>query len=82
MILVDIYVPSVDRTYDFMLDENAELSSVMIEVSEMLARKTGSGRPGADNDFVLYHSDREAPLSINKSLYESGVGDGDRLILV
>lgn len=82
MILVDIYVPSVDRTYDFMLDENADLSSVIIEVSEMLARKTGSGKSGDANDFVLYHSDREVPLSVNKSLYESGVGDGDRLIMV
>ena len=82
MILVDIYVPSVDKTYDFMLDENAVLSSVMIEISEMLTRKTGSDRHPAYKDFVLYYADRELPLSLDKSLFESGVSDGDRLILV
>lgn len=25
MILVDIYIPAVDETYDFMLDENTEI---------------------------------------------------------
>lgn len=82
MILTDIYVAAVDRTFDFMLDENAELGSVMAEVTEMIARKTGSASPANAKDFLLYLSGREAPLPFNMTLYESGVRDGDRLILV
>ena len=82
MILVDVYAAAVDQTYDFMLDENAELSLVMPEITGMIARKTGSANPPDAGDFMLYLSDRETPLPLNRTLHESGVRDGDRLILV
>lgn len=82
MILVDIYAPAVDRTYDFMLDENADLNAVMLEVSEMIARKTGSERPSDAEDFLLYLAETGTPLPPGKTLFENGVRDGDRLILV
>ncbi|MBR0308417.1 MAG: EsaB/YukD family protein [Mogibacterium sp.] len=82
MILVDIYVPAVDQTFDFMLDENADLSAVLLEVTEMTAKKTGSERPSDPGAFALYDTDREQPLSEEKTLFESGIRDGDRLILV
>jgi hypothetical protein len=82
MILVDIYAVAVDQTYDFMLDENADLSAVMLEITEMIAKKTGSGSPANARDFMLYLTERETPLPLNKTLFESGVRDGDRLILV
>ena len=82
MILVDIYVPAMDKSYDFMLDENVNVSALTTEITEMLAKKTGSDRCADRNEFVLYHVNREAPIPAGKSLYESGVRDGDRLILV
>lgn len=82
MILVDIYVPAVDKTYDFMLDENVPLSALMLEITEMLAKKTGSGSVENHNDFVLYHAEKQTPLTTGRSLFESEVRDGDRLILV
>lgn len=82
MILVDIYVPAVDQSFDFMLDENADLSAVVLEVTEMIAKKTGSERPEDPGAFAFYDPEREHPLSDEKSLYESGIRDGDRLILV
>ena len=82
MILVDIYVPAVDDTFDFMLDENASIAAIMIEISEMLTKKTGSGKLSDKNEFVLYDAERQTPLISNRSLFECGVGDGDRLIIV
>ena len=82
MIMVDIYMPAVDQSYDFLLDENAELNTVILEITEMIARKTKSDLTGSDEDFVLYYVDKKAPLPLAKTLYESGVRDGDRLILV
>ena len=82
MILVDIYTPAVDQSYDFMLDENADLDAVILEVSEMIAKRTGSERPGNPGDFLLYSAVTKAPLSLGKTLYESGVRDGEKLILV
>ena len=82
MILTDIYAVAVDQTFDFRLDENAELSAVLLEVTEMIARKTGSESPENARDFMLYLVGRETPLPLNKTLYECGVKDGDKLILV
>lgn len=82
MILVDIYVPAVDDNYDFLLDEDANINALMTEITEMLAKKIGSSKFNGADEFVLYHADRETPLSEGKSLYESGVRDGDKLILV
>lgn len=82
MILVDVYAPAVDQTYDFLLDENADLSAIVLELTEMIARKTGSEKPGNAGDFVMYHAGMESPLSMSKTLFENGVRDGDRLILV
>lgn len=82
MILVDIYTPVVDQTYDFMLDENSQLDAVMLEITEMIAKKNGSDLPADPEDFVLYHSQRGTPVQTDKTLFENGVKDGDRLILV
>lgn len=82
MILVDIYVPSVDQTFDFELDENADIRSVLIEVTGMLARKTGSEKAGDAAAFILYNADKGQPMADDRTLHESGIRDGDRLILV
>ena len=82
MIMVEVYMPAIDEQFDFMLDENADLDIVILEMTEMIARKTKSRIKADKEDFVLYFVDRKAPLSYEKSLYESGVRDGDRLMLV
>lgn len=82
MIMVDIYMPAIDESFDFMLDENADLDVVILEVSEMIARKTRSEIGPEDGGFVLYYVDGKVPLASERTLYESGVRDGDRLIMV
>ena len=82
MILVDIYSPAVDETYDFMLDENASLNAVMLEITEMIAKKTGSDIPPDTEAFILYHAGKAMPVQADRTLFENGVRDGDRLVLV
>lgn len=82
MILVDIYTPAVDQTYDFMLDENSPVDAVMLEITEMLAKKTGSDLPPNSGAFILYNAGRAVPVQADRTLFENGVRDGDRLILV
>ena len=82
MIIVDVYAPSVDQVFDFILDENAEVSDIMADVVEMIAKKTGSTSENGASQFVMYKSDKEQPLNANASLFENDIKDGDRLILV
>ena len=39
MILVDIYIPSLDETFDFRIDETAKITNVVQEISEMMCKK-------------------------------------------
>ena len=45
MILTDIYIPAVDASYDFMLDENVPTIQVMEELSEMISKKVKEKKP-------------------------------------
>lgn len=82
MILVDVYIPSVDDNFDFMLDENTEIKKIVLEISEMISKKVKSSTISKSEEFFLYHMDRELLLDKNQTLHSSGVTDGCRLMLV
>lgn len=82
MILADVYVPSIDGSYDFMLDENAPIEQIITEISEMLSKKV-QGKPiGAESSFMLCSMEQKEVLDKNRTLYASGIRDGSRLMLV
>ena len=39
MVLVDVFVPSVDKTYNFSLNENVTIDAVILEITEMIEQK-------------------------------------------
>lgn len=82
MILVDVYFPSLDETYDFMLDENAEADQIILEICGMVAKKVQNGAMGDTRGFMLYHMTAKKALEGSRSLASSGVKDGSRLMLV
>ena len=82
MILVDVYIPSVDETYDFMLDEFAETEKIMLEIYEMVSKKMNSSTEEGIDEFLLYDMTGGRLLEKGRTLFESGVKDGSRLMLV
>ncbi len=82
MILTDIYIPAVDSSYDFMLDENVPVIQVMEEISEMISKKVREQKPGQIEEFVLYSVDTNTLLDQSRSLYANEIRDGSRMILV
>lgn len=81
MILVDIYVPSLDKTYDFQVDEKAPVESLIVEITEMIANETRSPRKG-DGKFYLCSMDQQRILSGKSTLAECKIRNGCRLMLV
>ena len=73
MILVDIYIPAVDETYDFMLDENTEIEKVILEIFEMISKKMQSGNREELDEFLLYHMDSSKALEKHRTLYDFGI---------
>ena len=82
MILTDIYIPAIDGNYDFMLDENAQLTQLIAEISEMISKKVNEAKLEQMAEFMLYSMDTGSMLDLRISLYENGIRDGSRLLLV
>lgn len=82
MILVDVYIPSLDNTFDLMLDENITIDKLIIEISEMICKKVKSSIQGFSEELFLYRFDTEKRLDNGRTLFSSGVTDGCKLMLV
>ena len=82
MILVDIYVPSVDKEYNFSLNETVSVKTIIEEISEMIGQKEQTELKGAIQDLCLCDRGRELPLPGDKSLEDCGIETGASLILV
>lgn len=82
MITVDIYVPSVNRVYDFQLDENTQIGNVIDEVSELIEQKEHCTIAGNRAELVLCLKKDSMLLPVGMTLGECGVRTGNSMILV
>lgn len=82
MILVDIYVPAVGNTYDFQLDEGEKAGTLIEEIGELIGQKEHSRILGDINGFMLCSRKDKKILPGNMTLADSGVQNGDSLLLV
>lgn len=82
MILVDIYIPSLDHTYDFQVDENTPVENLIVEIVEMIGNQTRVSQKPLAESFLLFSMDREQILQRKASLKSHGVKNGSRLMLV
>ena len=82
MILVDVFVPSVDKTYDFQINENAPIYTVLEEISEMIGQKERSGVVGDVNKLQICDRESRSVLDKNRTLADYEISTGKSLILV
>lgn len=82
MVMVDIYVPSVNSVYDFQFDENTPVCNIIDEVSELIEQKERCAVVGSREDLVLCLRNSRQILPMYKTLAECGVRTGNSMILV
>lgn len=82
MIMVDVSVPSIGRQYNFSLEEQAPISMVIAEISEVICQKENCTLQGEMGELKLCCVESEQILSQNATLKQYGVKDGNRLILI
>lgn len=82
MILVDIYVPSTGNIYDFQLDAEVPVYSVVEEVSEMIGQKEHCQIVGDRKKLMLCAKKDGRILQGDETLKECQIINGDSLILV
>lgn len=82
MIMVDVYVPAFDKEYDFCLNQNVRIDTVIEEISEMIARKERSKIVGNIGELMLCDRQEGKILGRNKTLCVCGVRTGSKLMLL
>ena len=82
MILVDIFVPAMNQTYDFKLDENGKSEEVIEEISAMICQKEQCIMAGNQKELILCLEDAGRVIQAKETLKEAGAATGKRLILV
>ena len=82
MILVDIYVPSLNKVYDFRLNEELRLRTVTDEIADAIGRKEHSRIKGNREQMILCGAGKKIILNPDLTLKEQGIGNGERLIIV
>ena len=82
MILVDVFVPSVNKVYDFQLSDTAPIYTVIEEISEMIGQKERAAIVGNIRDLVLCDRKTHRVLEKNKTLSECDIHTGHSLIFI
>lgn len=82
MINVDVYVPALDRVYNFNLDEESRIAVLMEEISELICQKEHSALAGNKDMFIMGSVDKQINFNPRSSLKSYSVKNGEKLILV
>ncbi|MDD6729106.1 MAG: glutamyl-tRNA amidotransferase [Eubacteriales bacterium] len=82
MVIVDVYVPVVNKNYDFSVNEKSKISFVIEEISEIIAQKEGCSTIKNPESFILCNAANNSILDPEKTLEAYGLGNGIRLMLV
>lgn len=82
MILVDIYVPSIDQTFDFNLDESAPVSDLLDEIGEMVLQiEQGEGSVDMSN-LMMGCYETQSVLPKEATLNQCQIRTGNRLFII
>lgn len=82
MIQMDLYVPSLNKKYNFDLNETALIGTIMDELTEMICQKEQCALCGEASELMLISIDRREVLQRQQTLEQYGIMTGSRLMLV
>ena len=80
-ILVNVYVPVLNTAYDMLLPSQSR----MYEVQELIKRavaELSDGRFAPDRDTVVCIRSTGAILDIDRQVWELGIGNGAKLMVI
>lgn len=82
MIMVDVTVPSIGRQYNFSLEEQASISMLIAEITEVICQKECCQLAGSVDRLNLCSYEQKKILSPEGTLGQYGITNGNRLLLV
>ncbi len=82
MVMVEIYIPLLDKRYDFRLDEHTQILYLLEDISEIICQKEQCSMGGDWRSLFLCDMATRRRLPFASTLSECGVKIGDSLLLV
>ncbi len=80
-LLIRLYVPALMQHYDLFMPQDVPVARLLPVMTEGLVQLS-QGRYSPSGRECLMASGAEAPLQPEKTLYDYGIQDGDRLLLI
>ena len=81
MVNVEVYVPYLNESYDFSLDESASVELVLDDIVSLICLKERWPLSQSSNRLDLFDLVHMTAISPKSTLLEAGVQSGQRLIL-
>lgn len=80
-ILVEVYVPTLRTAYDMFLPGDAMMSEVLKLIKKAVSDLSG-GRFIPDDSTIICYRENGAIININLSVFELGIHNGSKLMLI
>ncbi len=80
-VLVNVYIPILNKAYDIFVP----VQSQVFEVTELIKKavlELSEGQFIPSQDTVLAHKNTGEILDVNRTVFESGIGNGTKLMLL
>ena len=81
MILVEVYVPAVERSFEFEINEHASISVIIEGLASMVATQVGRSWEDA-SQLLLCYQEAGTILPAQRTAYQCKIRPGSRLVLV
>lgn len=81
MIYTDVYVPSVDKTYNFRLNEEVLIGDIISEIADMIERYEQNHYVGDRSKICIFDKEKRIPLCRENTLDDYDIKSGAQLIL-
>ena len=82
MIIVDIEVPSIERKYQFSVEEQVSVDNLIAELVEIICQKEQCVLKGNGSDLCLCSGESRRILNRKETLAGQGITNADWLLLV
>lgn len=79
---VDVMLPTYGRTYEFEVDGDKMVGTIIEEIAEMISQKEHCTFTSDTKELLLLHRESKRILNSYQTLEQFGVCDSDTLILV
>lgn len=80
-VLIKVYVPSLEKSYDFFVPTDVRLHEIIALISSALEQYT-EGEYRSSHKEVLCTKEDGKVLDINYAAYELGICNGSKLVLI